>query len=335
MNILEDTLAAIEVPDSNAALEAQVRLDSLTKPRGSLGYLEEIVRRYAALRRDPAANFGRGAIAVFVADHGVSAAGVSAYPKAVTVEMLRNIGAGGARDQRARAAFRLRIDRHRCRRRNRSRRQAVQRRALPAGRQWHREFSRRGRRPTLAQARETSGVGIEARALPPLAGITLLGINEIRIANGTSAAAILAAVTGLEPARLAGRGTGIDDEALAHKVQVIRDALRTTSSCKPRRRPLDASRDRRTLKSQRWRVLCSSVLRQHGCPSSSMAISRLRRRRRPADLSRLYPRTFVLQPSVCRRGHGLALLALDVRAMLDLYQQYTYAPAKVPALQSR
>src|ERR1700731_1476504 len=96
MGLLEEAPEAIAPPAEVAAAEAGRRLDSLTKPRGSLGYLEEIVRRYAAIRHDAAAAFGRGAIAVFVADHGVAEAGVSAYPKAVTVEMLRNIGAGGA-----------------------------------------------------------------------------------------------------------------------------------------------------------------------------------------------------------------------------------------------
>ncbi len=72
------------------------RLNSLTKPSGSLGRLEEIVRRYAAIRADRSARWGRGAIAVFVADHGVADEGVSAYPKAVTVQMLRNIATGGA-----------------------------------------------------------------------------------------------------------------------------------------------------------------------------------------------------------------------------------------------
>ena len=96
MSLLEETLAAIQAPDAAAARAAALRLDSLTKPRGSLGYLEEILRRYAAIRHDPTAAQGPGAIAVFVADHGIADAGVSAYPKAVTLEMLRNLGAGGA-----------------------------------------------------------------------------------------------------------------------------------------------------------------------------------------------------------------------------------------------
>src|SRR5258708_22923902 len=96
MGLLEETLAAIGPPDEIAAREAGRRLGSLPKPRGSLGYLEEIVRRYAAIRRDPEARIGGGALCVFVADHGVADEGVSAYPQAVTAQMLRNIAGGGA-----------------------------------------------------------------------------------------------------------------------------------------------------------------------------------------------------------------------------------------------
>ena len=77
MSLLEETLARIEPLDAEAARDATARLDSLTKPHGSLGYLEEIVRRYAAIRRDATAAPGPGVIAVFVADHGVADARVS------------------------------------------------------------------------------------------------------------------------------------------------------------------------------------------------------------------------------------------------------------------
>src|SRR5271157_5222879 len=96
MNLLQETLAAITSVDEAASAAALARLNSLTKPLGSLGRLEEIVRRYAAIRRDGSARWGGGAIAVFVADHGVADEGVSAYPKAVTLQMLRNIAQGGA-----------------------------------------------------------------------------------------------------------------------------------------------------------------------------------------------------------------------------------------------
>src|SRR5258705_8835069 len=96
MSLLNETIAAIAPLDDDAARAADQRLNSLTKPAGSLGHLEDIVRRYAAIRHDGSAQMGRGAIAIFVADHGVAAEGVSAYPQAVTVEMLRNMAARGA-----------------------------------------------------------------------------------------------------------------------------------------------------------------------------------------------------------------------------------------------
>src|SRR5260370_41412055 len=96
MSILNDTIAAIRPLDNEAAWAADERLNSLPKPPGSLGYLEEIVRRYASIRRDGSARFTHGAIAVFVADHGIAAEKVSAFPQAVTVEMLRNLAGGGA-----------------------------------------------------------------------------------------------------------------------------------------------------------------------------------------------------------------------------------------------
>src|SRR5260370_29829813 len=96
MSLLKETIAGIAPLDDDAARAVEQRLNSLTKPAGSLGYLEEILRRYAAIRHDGSARMGRGAIAVFVADHGVASEGVSACPQSITAEMLRNIASGGA-----------------------------------------------------------------------------------------------------------------------------------------------------------------------------------------------------------------------------------------------
>src|SRR5258708_18027742 len=96
MTILSQTIASILPIDNEAVWAADARLNSLTKPPGSLGYLEYLARRYAAIRHDESVKSGRGAIAVFVSDHGVADEGVSAFPQAVTAEMLRNIAAGGA-----------------------------------------------------------------------------------------------------------------------------------------------------------------------------------------------------------------------------------------------
>src|SRR5579863_7365932 len=225
MSILEDTLAVIEAPDAEAARSATTRLDSLTKPRGSLGHLEEIVRCYAAIRHDPAAARARGAIAVFVADHGISAAGVSAYPKAVTVEMLRNIGAGGAAISVLARRFGYELivtDVGVETDTSATPFTGVRYRRVAAG---TRNFLE-GPAMTNAQTRHALEIGIETARDAAAGGVTLLGIGEMGIANSTPAAAILAAVTGIEPARMAGRGTGVDDHALARKVEVIETALR-------------------------------------------------------------------------------------------------------------
>ena len=224
MSLLDETLAAIAPPDEEAARRAAARLDSLTKPPGSLGYLEEIARRYAAIRRDPAATVGRGAIAVFVADHGVAAAGVSAYPAAVTVEMLRNIGAGGAAISVLARRFGYELivtDVGVATDTSAAPFPGVRYRRIGAG---TRNFLD-GPAMTRDEARRALEVGIEVAREAAAAGVTLIGIGEMGIANSTPAAAILSAVTGVAPARIAGRGTGLDDRGLARKIEVIERAL--------------------------------------------------------------------------------------------------------------
>lgn len=224
MALLNECLAAILPPDQVSARIADQRLNSLTKPPGSLGYLEEMVRRYAAIRRDGSARMGRCGLAVFVADHGVAAQGVSAFPKAVTVEMLRNIGAGGAAISvlARRFGYDLRvtdagveIDT------SASPFAGVTYRRIAPG---TRDFTA-GPAMSLEQARRALEIGIETARELADSGATLIGIGEMGIANSTSAAALLSATTGIAPERLAGRGTGLDDTGLRHKVNVITRGL--------------------------------------------------------------------------------------------------------------
>lgn len=225
MGLLEETIGAIAPPDEGAAAEAARRLDSLTKPRGSLGDLEEIVRRYAAVRRDASATMGRGALAVFVADHGVAEEGVSAYPQAVTAEMLRNIASGGAAISvlARRFGYRLWIaDVGVAVDTSAEELPGVVHRRIGAG---TRNLAREAAM-SLAEARAALEVGIEIAHTAVAEGATLIGIGEMGIANSTAAAALLAALTGLEPAHLAGRGTGLDDAGMRRKVAAIERALR-------------------------------------------------------------------------------------------------------------
>jgi nicotinate-nucleotide--dimethylbenzimidazole phosphoribosyltransferase len=224
MSLFDETIAEIDAPDPEAARIAGQRLDALTKPQGSLGYLEEIVRRYAAIRHNPAAAVGRGAITIFAADHGIAEAGVSAYPQAVTVEMLRNIGAGGAAISvlARRFGYELIVTDVGV---------ATDTSAAPFPGVRYRRVAKGTRNfldgPAMSveQARRAIEIGIETAREASVNGATLIGIGEMGIANSTPAAAILAATSGIAPARLAGRGTGVDDHGLARKIEVIEAAL--------------------------------------------------------------------------------------------------------------
>ncbi|MGA2412509.1 MAG: nicotinate-nucleotide--dimethylbenzimidazole phosphoribosyltransferase [Candidatus Binataceae bacterium] len=224
MGLLEETLAAIVPPDQSAADEAHRRLDALTKPRGSLGGLEEAVRRYAAIRHDPEARAGRCAITLFAADHGIAEEGVSAYPQAVTLEMVRNIASGGAAISvlARRFCFDLVITDVGVR---------TDTSATPFAKVTYDRVAAgtRNFRHGLAMSPEQAIRAIEAgiAALNRLAdrGVTMAGIGEMGIANSTSAAAILSAATGIAPAAIVGRGTGLDDAGLRRKVEVVEMAL--------------------------------------------------------------------------------------------------------------
>ncbi len=225
MGVLEETLEAVAPIDEAAAAEARRRLDSLTKPRGSLGCLEEIVRRFAAIRRDPQARIGAGALCVFVADHGVAEEGVSAYPQAVTVEMLRNIAAGGAAVSVLARRLRYRLwiaDVGVAADTSAEALPGVLYRRIGAGT----HNLARESAMSVVQARTALEVGVEVAREAIAAGATLIGIGEMGIANSTSAAALLAAFTRIRPARLAGRGAGVDDAGMRRKVAVIERALK-------------------------------------------------------------------------------------------------------------
>ncbi len=224
MSLLKQTIASILPVDNEAAWAADARLDSLTKPPGSLGRLEELVRRYAAIRHDESVKPGRGAIAVFVADHGVADEGVSAFPQAVTAEMLRNIAAGGAAISvlARRFGYALKVVDVGVKVDTSSKPLAgVTYRRVAAG---TRNFLD-GPAMTPDETARALEIGIEiARELAD-SGATLMGIGEMGIANSTPAAAILCALTGVAPESMVGRGTGLDDAGMRRKTEVVMRAL--------------------------------------------------------------------------------------------------------------
>src|SRR5271154_5965577 len=208
MSLLKQTIDAILPPDNEAAWAADARLNSLTKPPGSLGYLEELVRRYAAIRHDESVKRGGGAIAVFVADNGVAAEGVSAFPQAVTVEMLRNIAAGGAAISvlARRFGYALKVVDVGVK---------LDTSATPLSGVTYRRVGAGTRNfldgPAMTPDESTRAleVGIETARELAAGGATMIGIGEMGIANSTPAAALLSALASIPPDSIVGRGTGL------------------------------------------------------------------------------------------------------------------------------
>jgi nicotinate-nucleotide--dimethylbenzimidazole phosphoribosyltransferase len=185
-------------------IDAQARLDAKTKPRGSLGRLEELAVRIASITGNASGAPLQAAIVVAAGDHGVTAEGVSAYPSEVTRQMVANFEGGGA---------------------------AVSVLARQAGATVHVVDAGVGN-PTGNIA---SGPALERTEAEELvergrqfareldAGIVVPG--EMGIGNTTIASALAAALLPRDPEEVCGRGTGLDAEGVAHKVDVVRRAL--------------------------------------------------------------------------------------------------------------
>ncbi len=201
---------------------AHERWDALTKPQGSLGHLEEMAKRYVAIVENLKPTVERKLIFVFAADHGVVAEGVSAYPKEVTAQMVYNFLRGGA-------AINV-LARH------------VGAKVLVVDIGVDHDFGvipgllnlkvARGTRNihegpamTREEAWQALSFGVEMADLARKEKADLVATGDMGIGNTTASSAILAALTGLPPAQVTYRGTGIDDQTLARKIKVIQEAL--------------------------------------------------------------------------------------------------------------
>lgn len=196
-------LANLPAPCEESVAAVRARDAQLTKPPGALGRLEVIVEWLAAWQGRAQPAIEQPLVAVFAANHGVVAKGVSAFPASVTRQMVENFTAGGAAINQicktfgvGLKVFELALD-------------------LPT-----KDFSE-GPAMEEAEAAATIAYGMEAAQ----GGVDLLAPGEMGIGNTTSAAAIYAALYGGPAARWTGRGTGVDDAGLARKNAVIDAAL--------------------------------------------------------------------------------------------------------------
>lgn len=222
MQTLNETLNAIRPIDPKLETEIQAHLDDLTKPKGSLGRLEELARRYCLAIGTAKPVLPRKRICCFAGDHGVAAEGVSAYPKEVTPQMVMNMLGGGAAinalARQAGAGLEV-VD------------VGIDADLSPVRGLIVRKVRRgtsnivEGPAMTLAEAVQAVEVGIERAAVAAGDGIGLLGSGDMGIANTTPSTALFCAFLGCAPDQIVGRGTGVDDRGLARKVAVIQRAL--------------------------------------------------------------------------------------------------------------
>ncbi len=189
--------------DARAAEAATLRQQILTKPPGSLGRLEELAIWLARWQGREQPRLKRVTITVFAGNHGIAARGVSAYPQAVTEQMVENFARGGAAINQIAALV------------------GAELLVVPIG------LDRPTRDFTVVAAMDVDeflgAVDIGYRTVSP--DSDLLAVGEMGIANTTTAAVVCAALLGGGAERWAGRGTGVDDAGLARKHAAIEAAL--------------------------------------------------------------------------------------------------------------
>jgi nicotinate-nucleotide--dimethylbenzimidazole phosphoribosyltransferase len=213
------TLPPVPPPDRSAADAARRRLDRLTKPPGSLGALEDSAARLAGIQGSPLPAIERKLALVVAADHGVARQGVSAYPSAVTGQMVRNFLAGRAAVNvlAALAGARVMVVDAGILEATGDKR-VLDLRLGPGTADLSRgpAMSRRQAEEGLARGAALGLEGLDADAV---------ACGEMGIGNTTAASAIAAALLRRPAAAVTGRGTGVGDAALRHKVTVIDAAL--------------------------------------------------------------------------------------------------------------
>ncbi len=219
---LEQTIQRIAPLDEAAMSAARARQDILTKPQGSLGRLEELSIQVAGITAQAIPVIRDKAVITIAGDHGVVAEGVSAYPSEVTPQMVYNFLRGGAainvlgRHVGARvvvvdAGVAAELEPHP---------QLIDKKVAPGT-----ANMAQGPAMTRQQAVQAIEAGIEALEGELAKGLDIVATGDMGIGNTTPSSAIVAAITGRPVAEVTGRGTGIDDAQLAHKVEVIERAL--------------------------------------------------------------------------------------------------------------
>ena len=222
MEKLEKAIKRIGPLDEASMAAARRRLDSLTKPQGSLGVLEEICVSMAGITGSPMPALPKKTCVVMAGDHGVCEEGVNAFPQEVTCQMVLNFLAGGAAINVLAAhagAEVIVVD-------------AGVKGELPAApnllnRKVAPGTANLAKGPAMSreQVLKALEVGLEVAEQLADAGVGLIGLGEMGIGNSTASAALLAALSGRPPREVVGPGTGLDQAGMEKKRQVVARAL--------------------------------------------------------------------------------------------------------------
>ncbi|MEV0172323.1 nicotinate-nucleotide--dimethylbenzimidazole phosphoribosyltransferase [Streptomyces sp. NPDC050803] len=222
-DLLAETVAQIRPLDAKALGEAWERQKRMTKPAGALGMLEIISAQLSGLSRQcPPPIPEPAAVAIFAGDHGVHAQGVTPWPQEVTAQMVANFLGGGAVCN----AFAGQVGAEVCVvdvgvAADLPATPGLLPRKVRAGT----SDMTTGAAMTREECKQAIEVGIETARDLVAAGNKALLTGEMGIANTTASAALISVFTGADPAEVTGRGTGINDETLARKTEVVRRAL--------------------------------------------------------------------------------------------------------------
>ncbi len=218
---LRELIEAVKPLDQKAMDKASRRMDILTKPQGSLGRMESLAVQLAGIYGDFFPCETKKRVVVMAADHGVTEEGISAYPSEVTAQMVANFTGGGAainvlgRQNEVEvvvADIGVKVD---------TNLPGVKKVRIKAGT----DNLRRGPAMSRYEALRAIAAGIECAEEAENDGVKVLATGEMGIGNTTASSAVMAALTGYDASLVVGRGTGLDDEKLLYKQEVVSKAL--------------------------------------------------------------------------------------------------------------
>ncbi len=300
------------IPSLDIEAKARARQAELTKPQGALGSLEEVAIRLAALQGRERPKAEKVPIILFAGDHGITAQGVSAYPSAVTVEMVKNFARGGAaisvlaREQRQPLTV---VDVGTLAE------SPIDGVVTDKQKRGTDDFSKG---PAMSEADLDAALEAGAHHTErSVEGADLVIFGEMGIGNTTAATAVAAALLGLSAGDLTGAGTGLDGEAISKKAAVIAEALRFHGLGTV---PCDARRALVSVGGLEIAALAGGMVRaaQLGVPvlvdgfivtAAALAATRLNPTCRP---------WLLFSHASAEKGHRLVLEALDAKPLVDL-----------------